>query len=62
MPRKIFGSKMEKIIIGWRKFQYEELHNVETLMRGRHVEFHCKSQEESDHCEAIDVYGRIILS
>jgi hypothetical protein len=39
MLRKIFGPKMDEIIGGWRKLHYEELHNVEIRMRGRHTEF-----------------------
>jgi hypothetical protein len=61
MLRKLCGSKMDEIIGGWRKLHYEELYNVETRMRGRHVEFQWESQKESDNCEDIKVDGRIIL-
>jgi hypothetical protein len=60
MLRKIFVPKMEEIIGGWRILHYEELHNVEIRMRGRHVQFQWESQKGKDHCEDVDIDGRII--
>jgi hypothetical protein len=32
VPRKIFGSKREEVVGGWRRLCIEELHNLHALL------------------------------